>query len=107
MRSCSIRVRGIFHAIFVVVCTAIHLRSLLLPFRETTLVMFIIRPTRRRRNTPMKKLFVAALFASTIAGFGAANAMSPAPVAPANCDVIHVAGGCGPGFHRGAYGRCR
>jgi hypothetical protein len=55
----------------------------------------------------MKKLFVAALFASTIAGFGAANAMSPAPVAPAGSDVIHVAQGCGPGFHRGAYGRCR
>jgi hypothetical protein len=54
----------------------------------------------------MKKLFIVALFASTIAGFGAANAMSPAPAAPANGDVIHVAGGCGAGFHRGPYGRC-
>ncbi|WP_458760629.1 GCG_CRPN prefix-to-repeats domain-containing protein [Afipia sp. TerB] len=56
----------------------------------------------------MKKLFVAALFASTIAGFGAANAMSPAPVAPAGGDMIQqVAGGCGRGFHRDRFGRCR
>ena len=39
----------------------------------------------------MKYLFAAALVATTIAGFGAANA----------------AGGCGPGFHRGPYGGCR
>jgi hypothetical protein len=38
----------------------------------------------------MKYLFAAVLVASTIAGFGAANA----------------AGGCGPGFHRGPYGGC-
>jgi hypothetical protein len=56
----------------------------------------------------MKKLFAAALFASTIAGFGAANAMSPAPVAPANGDIVQqVAGGCGRGLHRDRYGRCR
>jgi hypothetical protein len=60
-----------------------------------------------QRKTLMKKLFIVALFASTIAGFGAANAMSPAPVAPASGDVIHVAGGCGAGFHRDRYGRCR
>ena len=39
----------------------------------------------------MKYLFAAVLLASTVAGFGAANA----------------AGGCGPGMHRGPYGGCR
>lgn len=38
----------------------------------------------------MRTLFVAVLFASTVAGFGAANA----------------AGGCGAGFHRDRYGVC-
>jgi hypothetical protein len=39
----------------------------------------------------MKYLFAAALVASTVAGFGSANA----------------AGGCGAGFHRGPYGGCQ
>ena len=39
----------------------------------------------------MRYLFAAALVATTVAGFGSANA----------------AGGCGPGFHRGPYGGCR
>jgi hypothetical protein len=39
----------------------------------------------------MKYLFAAVLVASSIAGFGAANA----------------AGGCGPGMHRGPYEGCR
>jgi hypothetical protein len=39
----------------------------------------------------MKYLFAAALVASTVAGFGSANA----------------AGGCGAGFHRGPEGGCR
>jgi len=39
----------------------------------------------------MKYLFAAALVASTVAGFGSANA----------------AGGCGPGYHRGPYGGCQ
>jgi hypothetical protein len=39
----------------------------------------------------MKYLFAAALVATTIAGFSAANA----------------AGGCGPGWHRGPYGGCQ
>ena len=38
----------------------------------------------------MRYLFAAALVATTVAGFGSANA----------------AGGCGPGFHRGPYGGC-
>jgi hypothetical protein len=38
---------------------------------------------------------------------GAANAMPMAPAqAPADI-VIKVAGGCGPGWHRGPYGGCR
>ena len=39
----------------------------------------------------MKYLFVAALVAGTVAGFGSASAE----------------GGCGPGFHRTPYGNCR
>lgn len=39
----------------------------------------------------MKYLFAAVLVATTVAGFGAANA----------------AQGCGLGFHRGPYGGCR
>jgi hypothetical protein len=39
----------------------------------------------------MKYLFAAALVATTVAGFGSANA----------------AGGCGVGFHRGPYGGCQ
>lgn len=54
----------------------------------------------------MKTLFAAAFLLATAAGFSAASAM---PVAPASTgtDVIHVAGGCGPGFHRGPRGGCR
>lgn len=56
----------------------------------------------------MKTIFAAALVAGTVLGFGVANAAPMAPVAPATQgDIIQVAGGCGPGFHRGAYGRCR
>ena len=36
----------------------------------------------------------------------AAQALTPAPL-PATTDVITVAGGCGPGWHRGPYGHCR
>lgn len=55
----------------------------------------------------MKTLFAAAIVAAaTVASFGSANAM---PLAPAgqSSDVIHVAQGCGPGFHRGPMGGCR
>jgi hypothetical protein len=59
-----------------------------------------------RKDNIMKALYAAAFLAASAAGLGAANAM---PVAPASSgsDVIHVAQGCGPGFHRGPYGRCR
>ncbi|WP_022723908.1 GCG_CRPN prefix-to-repeats domain-containing protein [Rhodopseudomonas sp. B29] len=54
------------------------------------------------------KTFVAALFAATLAGLGAASAMPLAPIHSSQApDVIQVAQGCGPGWARGAYGRCR
>ena len=50
---------------------------------------------------------IAATFLSTLMGAGFANAMPLAPPAPApGADVIAVAGGCGPGWHRGPYGGC-
>jgi hypothetical protein len=36
----------------------------------------------------------------------AAQAFTPAPLSTSS-DVIQVAGGCGPGFHRGPHGGCR
>jgi hypothetical protein len=51
----------------------------------------------------MSRFFAAAFLASTL--MGAVNAMPLAPAAPATgSDIIAVAGGCGPGFHRGPYG---
>jgi len=56
----------------------------------------------------MKKLFAAALFAATVGGLGAANAMPLAPLSAADtAAVIQVAQGCGPGWARGPMGRCR
>jgi len=39
----------------------------------------------------------------------AASASYAVPAAPlaAQSNVVHVAGGCGPGWHRGPYGGCR
>ncbi len=54
----------------------------------------------------MKMTFTAALLASTIAGVGFASAMTASPATPVTgADIIKVAGGCGPGFHPGPYGR--
>ena len=54
----------------------------------------------------MKTILAAAIFA--IAGFGAAQAMPLAPLGTTgSADVIQVAQGCGPGWARGPYGRCR
>jgi len=36
----------------------------------------------------------------------AAQAFTAAPLSTTT-DVIQVAGGCGPGYHRGPYGHCR
>jgi hypothetical protein len=44
---------------------------------------------------------IAALMSATIA-----SAMVPAPMAPDSSSIVRVAGGCGPGFHRGPYGGC-
>ena len=56
----------------------------------------------------MKSLFAAAVLAATLSGLGAASAMPMAPLgAGESADVIQVAQGCGPGWARGPYGRCR
>jgi hypothetical protein len=55
----------------------------------------------------MRTIIATALLLSALGG--GASAMSPAPqFAPmADTDmVIRVAGGCGPGLHRGPYGGC-
>ncbi|HWL30695.1 MAG TPA: hypothetical protein VNQ50_01045 [Xanthobacteraceae bacterium] len=54
----------------------------------------------------MKKLsLVVAAGALALMFMPGAQAMTPAPIT-SSTDVIQVAQGCGPGFHRGAYGRC-
>jgi hypothetical protein len=44
-------------------------------------------------------------------GLAAMTASQAMPLAPldraASANTIHVAGGCGPGWHRGPYGGCR
>ncbi len=53
----------------------------------------------------MTRTIMSAAFAfATLVG--AAQAMPVAPVNAPNDDVIAVAGGCGPGRHRGPYGGC-
>ena len=52
----------------------------------------------------MNRLIAAAFLLGTLTG--AANAMPLAPLTPGNSDVIAVAVGCGPGWHRGPYGGC-
>jgi hypothetical protein len=37
---------------------------------------------------------------------GAARAMPLPPLEPTTTAIIRVAGGCGPGWHRGPYGGC-
>lgn len=54
----------------------------------------------------MKTILAAAAFA--FAGLGAAHAMPMAPLGTADtAEIIQVAQGCGPGYARGPYGRCR
>lgn len=56
------------------------------------------------------KLFTAAAVALGL-GLTAMTAAQAMPLAPldqtASAATIRVAGGCGPGFHRGPYGGCR
>jgi hypothetical protein len=55
----------------------------------------------------MKKFIAAAFLFSTIAGTGVANALPLlSPAQAPTPDIIEVAGGCGPGWHRGPYGGC-
>jgi len=42
-----------------------------------------------------------------LAAVSASQAMPVAPIASSQPEVIRVAQGCGPGFHRGPYGACR
>jgi len=59
----------------------------------------------------MKILAASALaIALGLAAVSASQAMPMAPLDPAQVaseNVIEVAGGCGPGWHRGPYGGCR
>jgi hypothetical protein len=52
---------------------------------------------------------IAALFAFIAFSAFSAQAMPAAPLKGASnsSQVIHVAGGCGRGWHRGPYGHCR
>ena len=54
------------------------------------------------------KTLLAITFAAGL-GFFAVSPSQAAPVAPVQSSdiVIQVAGGCGPGWHRGPYGGCR
>lgn len=55
----------------------------------------------------MNRLIAAAFLVSMLMGTGFASAMPLALLAPARgADAIEVAGGCGPGWHRGPYGGC-
>jgi hypothetical protein len=52
----------------------------------------------------LSTLVAAGAFVTLLAP--AAQALTPAPL-PTTTDVITVAQGCGPGWHRGPRGRCR
>lgn len=56
----------------------------------------------------MKQLFALAFAAGlSLAAVSASQAAPVAPVGQTGGIVIQVAGGCGPGWHRGPYGGCR
>lgn len=42
-----------------------------------------------------------------LAAVSASQAMPVAPISSSQVEIIQVAQGCGPGFHRGPYGACR
>ncbi len=55
----------------------------------------------------MQKLIASAFLFGALASGTQAIAMQPAPIgAQQQSNVIQVAGGCGPGWHRGPYGGC-
>ena len=56
------------------------------------------------------KLLAASAFGISLMAMTASQAMPVAPLdqtPAASGEVIRVAGGCGPGMHRGPYGGCR
>jgi hypothetical protein len=68
-----------------------------------------LRQNGEERKKPMKML-VASAFAICL-GLAVVSVSKAMPLAPlgeaASSDTIRVAGGCGPGWHRGPYGGCR
>jgi hypothetical protein len=55
----------------------------------------------------MNRLIAAAFLGSALLGGGVADAMPLTPLAAGNTEIVQVAGGCGPGWHRGPFGGCR
>jgi hypothetical protein len=55
----------------------------------------------------MNRLIAVAFLGSALLGAGVADAMPLTPLAAENTEIIQVAGGCGPGWHRGPFGGCR
>jgi hypothetical protein len=53
------------------------------------------------------RLIAAAFLGSALLGAGIAEALPLSPLTAENTDIVRVAGGCGPGWHRGPYGGCR
>jgi hypothetical protein len=62
-----------------------------------------------RKDLTMRNLLVAAALAvsAMVAGPAAQAFTVPAQPAPADENVVRVAGGCGLGWHRGPWGGCR
>jgi hypothetical protein len=57
----------------------------------------------------MRKTFIALASFTALLGFAIApaNALPIGPIQPnPGANIILIAGGCGAGFHRGAYGHC-
>lgn len=52
----------------------------------------------------MKKMLAAALLLGAM--IGSAEALPIAPATTPDGNVVRIAGGCGPGWHRGPYGGC-
>jgi Spy/CpxP family protein refolding chaperone len=56
----------------------------------------------------MKTLLVSMVVSGAVMFVASAQAMTVAPVDPDQVSrITRVAGGCGPGWHRGPYGGCR
>jgi hypothetical protein len=52
----------------------------------------------------MRKIFATALLLGAFAT--GAHALPLAPISFQESNVVRIAGGCGPGWHRGPYGGC-